>query len=111
MFYFPPYIGTIRRCIRANFACVGREFSALEAVNFYNVESNGNLVFILRVLAIGAIFEELIKLVGLGSIVGSTFSSYITENIIYVYYRTTVGYLCVRKGLAHYEKRKIHIVA
>jgi hypothetical protein len=79
---FPPYLGTIRRCIRANFACVGREFSALESFTFYNVGSNGNLVFVSRVLVIGAIFEELIKLVRLGITVGSTFSSYLTQNRI-----------------------------
>lgn len=98
----------------ANFACVGREFPALEPVKFYDVGVNGNLVFVLRVLAIGAIFEELVKPVSLGIIVGSTFSSYLTENIICVYYRTAVGYLCVRKVLVcceKYEKRKIRIVA
>jgi hypothetical protein len=83
---------------------VGREFSALESVKFYNFGSNGNLVFVLRVLAIGAIFEESIKLVSLGIFVGSTFSSYLTENIIYVFCRTAVGCLCVRKGLVYCEK-------
>lgn len=100
MFSFPPYLGTIWRCIRANFACVGREFSAWEPVKFYNVGSNGNLVFVLRVLGIGAIFEELIRLVSLGIIVGS---SCLTENIIYVCYKTAVGYLCVRKGPVYCE--------
>jgi hypothetical protein len=80
VFSFPLYLSAILRCIRVNFACVGRELSALEPVIFYNVGSNGNLVFVLRVLAIGAVFEELIKLVCLGITVGSAFSSYVTEN-------------------------------
>ena len=84
MFSFPQYLGTIRRFIRANFACVGREFSALEPVTFYNVGSNRNLLFVLRVLVIGAIFEEMIKLVRLGITVGSTFRSYLTENNLYL---------------------------
>jgi hypothetical protein len=60
---------------------VGRELPDLEPVTLNNGGSNsGNLVFVLRFLAIGAGFEELIKLVSLGITAGSAFSSYLTEN-------------------------------
>jgi hypothetical protein len=90
-----------------------REFSALEPVTFYNVGSNGNFVFVLRVLAIGAVFEELIKLVSVGITVGSALFS-TSQRTIGVYLRTAIGYLCLRKCLVcceKYEKQKIHIVA
>ena len=43
---FSTYLGTIMCCIVVKFVCLGRNFSLLEPIKIYNIESHGKLILI-----------------------------------------------------------------
>jgi len=47
---FSLYLGTIMCCIVVNFVYLGRNFSPLEPIKIYNMESHGKLILIWKIL-------------------------------------------------------------
>jgi len=50
-------------CIKKNFVCLGQRFCPVNQITMYNTGSNMRVVFVSRVFAFQAIFEEIINLV------------------------------------------------